>query len=165
MSGRWHLTPLWPHHRPCCLPEPDVLRYMINKFVFVYLDNTPIFSRSQEEHTHSILAVCLLQKHLYVKAEKFEFHKNTVSFLRFIIYVDNIEMDPAKLQAVQEWPFPKNQKQLHRFLGFAFFFCRLKPAERKYSNRDWELLTIKMALEDGRLAGEKWVPFHCVNWP
>ncbi|KAK3565983.1 hypothetical protein QTP86_024223 [Hemibagrus guttatus] len=42
------------------------------------------FSRSQEEHVHHVPSVlhCLLQNHLYVKAEKCEFHVSRTTFSR-----------------------------------------------------------------------------------
>ncbi len=54
----------------------DVLRDMLNKFVFFYLDDILIFSRSFEEHEGHVSAVLqrLLNNHLYVKPEKCEFH-------------------------------------------------------------------------------------------
>ncbi|KAI3351469.1 hypothetical protein L3Q82_020315 [Scortum barcoo] len=50
----------------------DVLRDMLNKFVFVYLDDILIFSRNKEEHVHHVQAVLqrLLENSLFVKAEK-----------------------------------------------------------------------------------------------
>ena len=46
----------------------DVLRDMLNIFVFVYLDDILIFSSSLQEHTKHIRQVlkCLLDSHLYV---------------------------------------------------------------------------------------------------
>ena len=65
----------------------DVLRDMINHFVFVYLDDILIFSRSLEEHRHHVRQVLqrLLRNHLFAKPEKCEFHVKEVSFLGFIL--------------------------------------------------------------------------------
>lgn len=54
----------------------DVLRDFLNIFVFVYLDNILIFSKSLEEHLVHVRSVLqwLLENRLYVKAEKCEFH-------------------------------------------------------------------------------------------
>lgn len=38
--------------------------------------------------------------------------------------IGQVQMDPAKVSAVTEWPAPTNLKQLQRFLGFANFYRR-----------------------------------------
>ncbi|CAJ1048226.1 uncharacterized protein lrfn4b [Xyrichtys novacula] len=102
----------------------DVLRDMINQYVFVYLDDILIFSRSKEQHIHHVQSVlqCLLENSLYVKAEKCEFHVPSASFLGYNVAQGSIQMDPAKVSAVTSWPVPENRKQLQRFLGFANFY-------------------------------------------
>lgn len=79
----------------------DDLGDMLNKF-----DDILIFSRSLAEHIHHVQAVLqhLLQNHLYVKADKFEFHSSTVSFIGFIVSAGTIKMDPNKVKTVKEWP-------------------------------------------------------------
>ena len=101
----------------------DVLRDMLNKFLFVYLDDILIFSRSLEEHVQQVKLVLqrLLENRLYVKAEKCEFHVSSVQFLGFVW---QIRANPAKVQAVTDWPIPTDRKQLQRFLGFANFYRR-----------------------------------------
>ena len=104
----------------------DVLRDMLNKFVFVYLDDILIFSKTLSEHTHHVQQVLrrLLENSLYVKAEKCEFHAKSVAFLGYIVAEGNIQMDPAKVSAVTSWPLPENRKKLQQFLGFANFYRR-----------------------------------------
>lgn len=59
----------------------DVLRVMLNQFVFVYINDILIFSRSCEEHVTHVRQVLqrLLDNKLFVKAEKCEFHSKTSS--------------------------------------------------------------------------------------
>ncbi|KAF7655703.1 hypothetical protein LDENG_00052030 [Lucifuga dentata] len=104
----------------------DVLRDMLNRFVFVYLDDILIFSRSREEHVLHVQSVLqhLLENSLYCKAEKCEFHVSSVSFLGFVVAEGSIQMDPEKVSAVTTWPVPGSRKQLQRFLGFANFYRR-----------------------------------------
>ena len=104
----------------------DVLRDMINQFVFVYLDDILIFSRDLQEHVGHVRQVLqrLLENQLYVKAEKCDFHQHSTSFLGFIIAPGSIRMDPAKIRAVVDWPSPSSRKELQRFLGFANFYRR-----------------------------------------
>ena len=104
----------------------DVLRDMINKSVFVYIDDILIFSSSPEEHTRHVRAILkrLLRNRLFVKAEKCEFSCARTTFLGFIIETGNIRMDPEKFKGVTEWPSPTGRKSLQRFLGFAHFYRR-----------------------------------------
>ena len=104
----------------------DVLRDMLNQFVFVYLDDILIFSPDEETHVEHVRRVLkrLLSNHLFAKAEKCEFHVSSVTFLGFIVSEDNIQMDPTKVSAVTGWPTPSTRKQLQQFLGFANFYRR-----------------------------------------
>lgn len=103
----------------------DVLRDMLGRFVFVYLDDILIFSQNQAEHIQHVRQVLqrLLEDRLFIKAEKCEFHASTVMFLGHIIAQGQVRMDPEKVRAVLDWPEPESRKQLQRFLGFANF-CR-----------------------------------------
>ncbi|KAI2646997.1 Transposon Ty3-I Gag-Pol polyprotein [Labeo rohita] len=61
----------------------DVLRDMLNIFVFVYLDDILIFSPSVSDHVQHVRRVLqrLLENCLFVKAEKCVFHVKSVTFL------------------------------------------------------------------------------------
>ncbi len=102
----------------------DVLRDMLNLFVFVYLDDILIFSPDETTHRHHVKQVLrrLLDNQLFVKAEKCEFHVPTVSFLGFIVSEGEVRMDPDKVSAVTSWPTPSCRKEVQRFLGFANFY-------------------------------------------
>ncbi|KAG5848674.1 hypothetical protein ANANG_G00101330 [Anguilla anguilla] len=104
----------------------DILRDMVNRFVFVYIDDILIFSKSVQEHVQHVRRVLqrLLENQLYVKAEKCAFHQESVSFLGFIIFAGGIQMDGGKVRVVSEWPIPKTRKDLQMFLGFANFYGR-----------------------------------------
>ena len=104
----------------------DILRDMLNHFVFVYLDDILIFSENMEKHIQQVRLVLrrLLDNKLFVKPEKCEFHVSKVSFQGFIFAQGPLQPDPTKIQAVEEWPVPMTRKQLQRFLGFANFFRR-----------------------------------------
>ncbi len=104
----------------------DVLRDMLNIFVFVYLDDILIFSNSLQEHTLHVRRVLqrLLENRLFVKAEKCVFHASSVSFLGSVVSAEGIGMDPAKVRAVMDWPVPDSRTALQRFLGFANFYRR-----------------------------------------
>lgn len=82
----------------------DVLRDVIGRFDFVYVDDILIFSKdieSHKQHVHQVLQR-LLENELFVNAEKCEFHVTSVSFLGYIIAQGELRMDPAKVRAVTE---------------------------------------------------------------
>ena len=104
----------------------DVLRDFLYQFVYVYLHDILIYSpdlATHKEHVNQVLKR-LLEHHLYVKAEKSVFHADTVSFLGFIVAPGRVQMDPAKVSAVAEWPTPDSRKKVQQFLGFANFYRR-----------------------------------------
>lgn len=88
----------------------DILQDMINRFVFIYLDDILIYSKNPQEHHQHVRQVLerVLQNHQFMKAEKCEFHANTISFLDYIISLGRITMDPIKITAVKEWPQPES---------------------------------------------------------
>ncbi|KAL0188416.1 hypothetical protein M9458_015515, partial [Cirrhinus mrigala] len=104
----------------------DVLRDMLGRWCYAYLDDILIYSKTLEEHTQHVRAVLqrLLAHQLFCKLEKCAFHQHTTTFLGFVISDQGVAMDPQKLEAVRSWPLPTSLKQLQRFLGFANFYSR-----------------------------------------
>lgn len=80
----------------------DVLRDMLNRFVFVYLGDILIFSRDINEHVVHVRTVLqrLLENQLFVRSEKCEFHVSSVAFLGYIVEKGQLKPDPAKIKAV-----------------------------------------------------------------
>lgn len=95
----------------------DVLRDFINRCAFVYLDDILVFSKTVKEHEVHVRQILqrLLENRLFVKAEKCDFHVDSVAFLGYIIAQGNLKPDPAKVQTVLDWPKPPNRLQLQRF--------------------------------------------------
>lgn len=52
------------------------------------------------------------------------FEKDCIEYLGMIISHGHVEMDPAKLTGVTDWPRPEKVKQVQAFLGFANFYRR-----------------------------------------
>lgn len=78
------------------------------------------FTAFKQRFSRSLLNQLLHHK-LYVKAEKCEFHKDTITFLGYVISQRGVEMDAGKVKAAAEWPKPTMIKELQRFLGFSNF--------------------------------------------
>lgn len=84
---------------------------MLNRFIFVYLDDILIFCQSMKKHIHHVQAILqwLLDNSLILKAEKCKFHASSVSFLGYILAHGSVQMDPKKVTAVTEWPTPDSR--------------------------------------------------------
>jgi len=59
---------------------------------------------------------------LYAKAEKCEFHSDSVEYLGYVLSPSGFTMSDAKVKTIQEWPKPKKVKDIQSFLGFANFY-------------------------------------------
>ncbi len=63
----------------------------------------------------------LLENRLFAKLEKCEFHAQSVPFLGFILSPEGIRMDPAKVEAVANWPTPDSRKAVSTISGVCQF--------------------------------------------
>ena len=91
----------------------------LSEFINTYVDDLLIMSKTFEDH------VCLLDRlfrkfidcGLTLSMEKSRFFCESVPFLGFILTREGIRPNPAKLQAISDFPMPRNKQQLQSFLG------------------------------------------------
>jgi hypothetical protein len=102
----------------------SILSQFIGKFVSVYLDDILIYSKTPEEHLDHVRQVLdVLRRHrFYVRKDKCAFWKSELFYLGHIISAEGIRMDPAKVQAIRNYPQPTDQTQLRGFLGMTNYF-------------------------------------------
>ncbi len=82
-----------------------------------------------EQHILDIQAVLdeLKEAHLTVNMKKTHFFQTSLKFLGHIVSAEGIQAVPEKNRAVQEFPVPKNIKEVQRFLGMAGWHHRFVP--------------------------------------
>ena len=104
----------------------SIFHDFLDVFLVIYLDDILVFSDDFDSHVGHVKAVLqrLRENQLYAKLEKCSFHVTSVEFLGFVVSINGITMDKAKVKAVSDWPEPKTVKDVQRFIGFANFYRR-----------------------------------------
>ena len=102
------------------MPKP-----FMGKFLVVYFDGIIIYSKSREQRLDHLTQVCttLKKESLYGNLKKFSFFTDQVIFLGFIISSKGVFADPQKVQAIVDWPKPKNIHDIQSFHGLTSFYC------------------------------------------
>ena len=85
-----------------------VFRPYLDRFVFVFIDDILVYSRSELEHERHLGLVLqtLRQYQLYAKFSNCEFWLSRVGFLGHVVAIDGIYVDPQKVEAVASWEQP-----------------------------------------------------------
>ena len=101
-----------------------IFKDVIGKHVLVYLDDILVFSRSVDEHMEHLRGVLeTLRKHkFYAKLSKCEFGAPQVHYLGYVVSGQGIHVDPKKTEVVENWPQPRNTKDVRSFLGLGKLF-------------------------------------------
>jgi len=104
----------------------DILSNLLDVCIMIYLDNILIYSNNMSEYHQHVKKVLkhLHKTSLYAKAEKCEFHSESVEYLGYILSPSGLTMSDDKIKIIQDWPEPKKVKDIQSFLGFANFYCQ-----------------------------------------
>lgn len=119
---------------------------LLDKFVVVFLDDILVYSKTEaehKEHLHQVLEI-LRKNHLYAKLQKCQLFKRSVTFLGHVLDENGLSMEQDKIKAIQEWPRPKNKKEILSFLGLAGYYRRFVKNFSQLASKMTELLKDKV---------------------
>lgn len=107
----------------------DLLFREFDLKVFAYLDDIIIISEDFNSHVSLLLRVLdkLNQANLTVNLEKCNFFRNQLKYLGYVVDSCGLRTDPAKVEAILNYPTPTSRKDLKRFIGTATWYRRFVP--------------------------------------
>ncbi|TYK29838.1 DNA/RNA polymerases superfamily protein [Cucumis melo var. makuwa] len=98
-------------------------RYGHYEFIVMSFGLTNAPAAEHEEHLHQVLET-LRANRLYAKFSKCEFWLKKVSFLGHVVSSEGLSVDPAKIEAVTNWPRPSTVGEIRSFLGLTGYYRR-----------------------------------------
>jgi hypothetical protein len=104
----------------------NVLRLFLHCFILVFFDDILIYSRTWSEHLRHVRIVlqALLDQQLFVKKSKCTFGTQSVTYLGYVIMIDEVAMDEQRDAAVKDWSVPRSVLAMQAFLGLVGYYCR-----------------------------------------
>ena len=86
----------------------DILGNMLDVCAIGYLDDILIYLDLLDQYRSQVREVLMhLQKvGLFANPKKCKFHTDTVEYLGFIMSLEGLRMDPAKVTTILKWPEP-----------------------------------------------------------
>jgi len=112
----WSVIPFGLTNAPATFQHfiNDVFSDLLDVCIVVYLDDILIYSDDITQHQSHIKEVLkrLRKAGLYAKAEKCEFHLDSVEYLGYVLSPSGLTMSDAKVKTIQEWLEPKNIKDI-----------------------------------------------------
>ena len=96
---------------------------------FAYLDDVLIFSNTPEEHEDHLRQVLssLAQHCILLNKDKCQFLQERLGFLGHVISSDGLSVSDERIVSIQDYPLPKNLKELERFLGMLAYIHKFIP--------------------------------------
>jgi hypothetical protein len=101
-----------------------VFRHFLCHFVLVIFDDIIIYSKNWQSHlTHVDQVLHLLSKYnFFFNQSKCDFGIFEVEYLGHIVDRDGVWVDLKKIEALQNWPHPKNIKIMSGFFGLMGYY-------------------------------------------
>ncbi|CAM5130024.1 unnamed protein product [Natator depressus] len=98
-------------------------------FALAYIDDICVFSETWKDHVSQVKRGLghLLDTGLTIKAGKCKVGMAEVSYLGHKVRSSHLKPEPAKVEAIKDWPTPQTKKQVQAFTGMAGYYRRFVP--------------------------------------
>lgn len=121
----WRRMPFGATSAPSCFQRlmHACLQGLTWNICLVYLDDVLVFSQTFEEHLDHLQQVFnrFRSANLRINGKKCEFLLDELIWLGFKVSSTGVAVDERKVQAVTDFPTPRNQKQLRSFISLCSF--------------------------------------------
>ncbi|GAA6085331.1 protein turtle homolog B-like [Tachysurus ichikawai] len=103
-----------------------VLQDLIGKCCFMYIDDIVVYSRDIHQHFQDLKKVFagLESAGLTLNLRKCKLVRKSLTFLGHVISEEGVKTEDFKVDAVKNFPMPKNIKEVERFLGLGGWYHR-----------------------------------------
>lgn len=94
-------------------------------YVYNFMDDLVVYSRSLEEHLDHLREVFrrLEKAGFTLNRDKVELAQSEIKFLGHSLSSEGIKILPERVEAISQFPLPKNLKAVRRFLGMVGFYA------------------------------------------
>uniref|UniRef100_A0A8C5MCT0 Gypsy retrotransposon integrase-like protein 1 n=1 Tax=Leptobrachium leishanense TaxID=445787 RepID=A0A8C5MCT0_9ANUR len=101
----------------------------LQEFACAYLDDIAIYSQTWEEHLHhlGVAFARIRDANLTLKPTKCRIGMSEVQYLGHRVGRGTQRPEPAKIEAILEWPTPITKTQVLAFLGMAGYYRKFVP--------------------------------------
>ena len=102
------------------------LRELVDVICVIYLNNILICSENSTKHWRHMKQILerLRDYQLYVNLKKCQFNAKEIEFLRFIVFIDEIQMNSKRIKTIAKWFRFKIYREVQVFLRFVNFYKR-----------------------------------------
>lgn len=106
-----------------------ILQELIGRCCFVYIDDIVVYLANVQEHFGHLrqLFTKLEASGFTLNLKKCNLIRKSLSFLGHVISEGGVKTEPSKVEAVHNFPTPKNVKEVQRFLGLVGWYHRFIP--------------------------------------
>ncbi|XP_072395302.1 uncharacterized protein [Diabrotica undecimpunctata] len=138
-----------------CRVMDSVIGPLLEPYVFYYLDDIIVVTPDFDCHIKilKMLFKRLKYANLTVNFEKCQFCRPSLKFLGFVVDQQGLRTDPAKVEAILEYPVPKTTTQIRRLIGLIGYY-------RRFLNNFASICTPISDLLKGKKKGQSivWTP-------